>query len=133
MAINHLKQIPGMIETKAQKIFIADLFYLKGIKDSVKYYSQLSGDEMWILFSKPDIPAFKNKIRMLSSLNHVSSDEIAYYYTLANEKDSAFIWLNKSIKNKEYSALNFLKVDPHWDLLRNDPRFEIIIQNSGIH
>jgi len=62
----------------------------------------------------------------------VSAEQIANYYTKAGEKDSAFVWLNKAVLNKEYGGLKFLAVSPDWDSLRNDPRFALLLQNSGI-
>ena len=81
---------------------------------------------------KRDKATLKKLIDEKSWDPRVSAEQIANYYTKAGEKDSAFVWLNKAVFNKEYGGLKFLAVSPDWDSLRNDPRFALLLQNSGI-
>jgi adenylate cyclase len=123
---------PGMSEDALSQKLIAGIFYFQGKMDSAQIYARLSGDKNLILLTKPDISELKKRIQNNSSTAYVTGDEKAYYYAMAGEKDSAFAWLNKAVLNKEYSGLKFLAVSPNWDPLRSDPRFALLLQNSGI-
>ncbi|MBD0289003.1 MAG: hypothetical protein ICV79_26800, partial [Flavisolibacter sp.] len=46
------------------------------------------------------------------------------------EKDSAFAALNKALEEREPSLPN-IKADPRLDPLRNDPRFQELVQRIG--
>ncbi|MGE5692450.1 MAG: protein kinase domain-containing protein, partial [Candidatus Zixiibacteriota bacterium] len=61
----------------------------------------------------------------------VSPHSIALVYAALGEKDLAFEWLNKSL-GEGYVELYTLKVDPWLDSLRNDPRFEDLLQKARL-
>lgn len=48
---------------------------------------------------------------------------VATFHAALGEKDSAFVELNKSYQNRE-AILGLLKVDPRFDSLHDDPRFQ---------
>jgi TolB-like protein/class 3 adenylate cyclase len=132
-AITHLQTAAESASSPAEyNQFISDIFYLQKQLDSARHYARLSGNSLWIDFMKPDLLSFKKQIMELAFKKSVPAEEIAFYYTLANEKDSAFRWLDICIKNKEYAGIKFFAISPQWDPLRSDPRFSIILQNSGI-
>jgi len=54
---------------------------------------------------------------------------IALVYTGLGNKDQALFWLNKAAERK--SSLIQLRVDPQWDLLRSDPRFQEIVRRMN--
>jgi class 3 adenylate cyclase/TolB-like protein/Tfp pilus assembly protein PilF len=54
---------------------------------------------------------------------------LATYYAALGEKDEAFAALNKALENRE--SLANIKVDPHFDPLRSDPRFQELVQRIG--
>jgi TolB-like protein/Tfp pilus assembly protein PilF len=56
---------------------------------------------------------------------------IASIYTALDEKDQAFAWLEKGFEDHIASMAN-LKVDPMLDNLRDDPRFESLLQRMGL-
>ena len=109
-----------------------NLYYLKGNKDSVTYYARLSNNELLLNIFSNDKAGLNKIIIKKSRENGITSEEIANYYAKVGEKDSAFVWLNKSVQNKEYGGLKFLAVSPYFDPLRSDPRFDLLLQNSGI-
>lgn len=132
-AINVLKEAPGGFSSDASYLdFIADLYNLKGKKDSAEYYARLNHNDLLLSIFRKDKSAFHKIITEKYKHGGTTAEEIANFYTMANEKDSAFAWLNKSVENKEYSGLKFLAVNPFWDPLRNDPRFDLLLQSSGI-
>ena len=105
---------------------------MNGQIDSAQYYARLSKNEILLRLFTNDRSGFKKLILKTVKEPGNSAGEIAHYYTIAGDKDSAFVWLNKSVEQKEYGGLKYLAISPEWDPLRNDPRFALILQNSGI-
>lgn len=56
---------------------------------------------------------------------------IAYVYIGLGEKDQAFEWLNKAVERRS-GELFGLKVDPVFDPLRSDPRFQELLRRVGL-
>jgi tetratricopeptide (TPR) repeat protein len=56
---------------------------------------------------------------------------MALIYAALGERDAAFYWLEESFERRE-SALCSLKLDPKLDSLRNDPRFEALVNKLGL-
>lgn len=132
-AIEVLKQAPEGFSTDPSYLkFLAKLYYFKGNTDSAINFARLGNDEILSTYLKNDHSILLQKIMEKSKDNKISAEEIANFYTMAGEKDSAFVWLRKSINNKEYGGLKFLAVSPVWDPLRSDSRFALLLQNSGI-
>lgn len=55
----------------------------------------------------------------------------AYLYAISGDKDRAFAWLEKDLEQHTNNA-PFLKIDPTWDDLRSDPRFEGLLKRVNI-
>jgi tetratricopeptide (TPR) repeat protein len=55
---------------------------------------------------------------------------IALIYAGLSEPDSAFEWLERAYAARDVHLV-FLPVDPRWDGLRSDPRFQSIIERCG--
>jgi TolB-like protein len=55
---------------------------------------------------------------------------LATYYAALGEKDNAFAALNKALENRE-TLIATIKIDPRLDPLRNDPRFQQLVQRVG--
>ena len=60
-------------------------------------------------------------------------DEIllAAAYAAAGEKEQAFSWLDKAYENR-HQALMYLNVDPQFDNLRSDQRFQALLRRIGL-
>ena len=56
---------------------------------------------------------------------------MALVYTALGEVDTAFDWIDKSITKHEESLVS-IGVDPKFDLLRSDPRFNGVLQEIGL-
>jgi TolB-like protein/Tfp pilus assembly protein PilF/class 3 adenylate cyclase len=71
--------------------------------------------------------------QMLTELEELSRHRYVRSYWRAllclslGYRDEAIQWLEQSIANREGPQINFIKVDPTWDPLRDDPRFEKIV------
>lgn len=56
---------------------------------------------------------------------------VAVIYGALGDRDRAFEWLQKALTAREPS-IAYLQVDPVWDPLRSDPRFERILVSLGV-
>ena len=63
--------------------------------------------------------------------NHNLSFNIAVLCTGLGDKDQAFEWLEKAYEDR-YSSLAYLKVEPVFDTLRTDSRFENLLRRIGL-
>ncbi|HEX5113025.1 MAG TPA: hypothetical protein VFV79_09265, partial [Saprospiraceae bacterium] len=66
--------------------------------------------------------------------NILSSNDyrgMAIVYAALGDKDKTFEWLEKSFQKHEESLCS-LKVDPKFDKVRDDPRFEIMLNKIGL-
>ncbi len=76
-------------------------------------------------------------IKMLARLNEVSASRyvtpygVALIYASMNENDKAFEWLNKAYEQRS-NWLVWLKQDPRWKLIKNDPRYAELILKVGL-
>ena len=57
--------------------------------------------------------------------------EVATAYSLLGNKDRAFVWLDKAVEARSNFVLS-LNVDPTWDNIRSDPRFEELVRRIGL-
>ena len=55
--------------------------------------------------------------------DYVSAGEYVNVYTRLDEKEKAFSWLDKATQERNRFALEF-KINPLYDSLRSDPRFQ---------
>jgi hypothetical protein len=67
-----------------------------------------------------------DQLMVLSNQRYVSAGSFALVYIGLGEKDQAFAWLEKAYEDRS-GALPLLKVNPIWDPLRSDPRFEALV------
>jgi Flp pilus assembly protein TadD len=56
---------------------------------------------------------------------------LAAVYTGLADKDQAFHWLDEAWRNRD-SWIIFLKVDPQWESLRSDPRFDQLLERLDL-
>ena len=62
-----------------------------------------------------------------SKLRYVSSTDIALSYVHCERSDEAFYWLEKAYAERD-PFLTLLAVDPDWDPIRSDPRFQKLVR-----
>jgi serine/threonine protein kinase/Tfp pilus assembly protein PilF len=72
--------------------------------------------------------------RVEVSQKHDTSDYdpafVAECYAALDEKDKAFLWLEKAYD--EHSSLLFIKVEPDFDNIRSDPRYSDLLRRMGL-
>lgn len=62
---------------------------------------------------------------------YVSPFYIATIYAGLGENDEAFIWLEKAYQDRSF-WIETLKVNPHFDNFRDDPRFQDLLKRAGL-
>jgi TolB-like protein/DNA-binding winged helix-turn-helix (wHTH) protein/Tfp pilus assembly protein PilF len=71
-----------------------------------------------------------NQLKKESKEGYVSPKSFVMAYLQLGEKDRAFEWLEKAYGERG-ELLLYLKVDPRFDPLRSDPRFEDLLRRVG--
>ena len=71
------------------------------------------------------------EIRAVSQQSFVTAFFFALVYAGLEDKDQAFIWLEKACEER-FNRLAYLKVEALWDPLRSDPRFTKLLRHVGI-
>jgi len=66
-----------------------------------------------------------------SSREYVPPLRFAIVYTALGDKDKAFEWLNTACDRRDILVI-YLKINPFFDTLRNDPRFPIVLQRLNL-
>jgi hypothetical protein len=61
---------------------------------------------------------------------YISPLVLADLYSLLNEEDEAFKWLDKLTRSAR--KLTDLKLDPDYDNIRTDPRFDAPVKRIGL-
>jgi serine/threonine-protein kinase len=61
----------------------------------------------------------------------VGSSSLAILHAKLGDKDAAFRWLERSVESHTRDLI-FLKVEPAYDSLRDDPRFQQLLRRVGL-
>lgn len=75
--------------------------------------------------------AILKELDHLQRRQYVSPSEIALIYIGLDERDQAFVWLEKAYHERAW-LLGFLKVEPIFDPLRSDPRFTELMRRVSL-
>jgi TolB-like protein/DNA-binding winged helix-turn-helix (wHTH) protein/Tfp pilus assembly protein PilF len=98
-------------------------------------YSPTTLEQLRDIFRTGGIQAFWQKdialLEQQARHSYVSPVLIAMDYSSLREKDRAFEWLEKAYQEHSGWLLE-LKIDPVWDPLRSDPRFQRLMRRVGI-
>jgi len=69
-------------------------------------------------------------LRVLGEQSYVMPYWLALAYAGLNEKDEALCWLNEGCANHA-AWMTYLGVDPRWDSLRSDSRFQDLLRRMN--
>ncbi len=69
-------------------------------------------------------------LKELAKRAHVSPYEIASLHARVGEKDQVFVWLEKAFQERD-SRIVALRVEPVFESLRSDPRFQDLVKRIG--
>jgi TolB-like protein/Tfp pilus assembly protein PilF len=80
---------------------------------------------------KPDARGLLSDLLATQQKMYIPATNIAVVYAGLGEKETAFKWLDTAVQQRSFQ-LQWLKVDPRWDDLRNDPRFGDLLKRVGL-
>src|SRR5213596_3441668 len=106
----------AIAEFQRSKIVVTGAWY-QGL---VGYAYAISGD-------RPKAKQMLRELEEMAKRQYVNSSAFAAIYLGLGEKGKALDWLDKAYENQE-SACWLLKVDPIYDSVRNEPRFQALVQ-----
>jgi TolB-like protein/Tfp pilus assembly protein PilF len=75
--------------------------------------------------------AYKVIDELLLQQRHVLPLDIAMIYARLGENDKAFVWLEKAYDERAGWLIE-LKVEPAWENIRSDPRFQDLLRRIGL-
>jgi len=108
---------PGAIaEFQRTKIIVTGAWY-QGL---LGYAYAISGD-------RPKAEQMLRELEEMAKRQYVNTTAFASIYLGLGEKEKALDWLDKSYQDQE-SACWYLTVDPIYDSVRNEPRFQALVQ-----
>jgi adenylate cyclase len=105
----------AIAEFQSSKIVVTGAWY-QGL---LGYAYAISGD-------RPKAEQILAELEELVKQQYVNSSAFAAIYLGLGEKEKALDWLDKCYENQE-SACWLLKVDPIYDSVRNEPRFQALL------
>jgi len=71
------------------------------------------------------------ELREMSKHRYISPYLFAVVYVGLGDKDQAFAWLEKAYQDRSFWLI-WLKVEPRFDSLRDDPRFQDLLRRVGV-
>jgi adenylate cyclase len=95
------------------------------------WYQGLLGYAYAISGDRPKAEQMLRELEEMAKRQYVSSTAFAMIYLGLGEKEKALDWLDKSYQDQE-SACWYLTVDPIYDSVRNEPRFQAILKKIGL-
>src|SRR5438046_3310136 len=106
----------AIAESQRSKIVVTGAWY-QGL---LGYAYAISGD-------RPKAEQILRELEEMAKRQYVSTTAFADIHLGLGEKEKALDWLEKSYQDQE-SACWYLKVDPIYDNVRNEPRFQALVQ-----
>src|SRR5256712_320973 len=91
------------------------------------WYQGLLGYAYAISGDRQKAEQMLRELEEMAKRQYVSSTAFAMIYLGLGEKEKALDWLDKSYEDQE-SACWYLTVDPIYDSVRNEPRFQALVQ-----
>ncbi len=80
---------------------------------------------------KQEAHAMIDELKRLRGQRYISAVNVALVYAGLGDKDQAFEWLEKGYEERAFQ-MQWLKVEPRWDSLRDDPRFQDLTRRIGL-
>ena len=91
------------------------------------WYQGLLGYAYAISGDRPKAEQMLRELEEMAKRQYVNSTAFADIHLGLGEKEKALDWLEKSYQDQE-SACWYLKVDPIYDSVRNEPRFQAVVE-----
>ncbi len=90
----------------------------------------VSGHVYAVSGKKSEARTVLHELKQLSGQEYVPGPSIALIYA-GSEEDQAFAWLDKGYEARAFH-MQWLKIEPRWDSLRSDPRFQDLWRRVGL-
>lgn len=71
------------------------------------------------------------ELKRRSKTDYIPSAAFINAYLGLGDKEQAFVWLERAYEEKS-GIMTLLKVHPHFDPIRNDPRFADLVRRVGL-
>ena len=84
-----------------------------------------------LIGKKSEARLLLDDLKQLSAKEYVAATSVALIYAGLDEKDEAFAWLDKALEQRAFQ-LQWIKLDPRWDNLRSDSRFQDLLRRIGL-
>lgn len=98
--------------------------------DSPYYWSMLA----YLYGRSGESPRARQALAKLEEMNRqqqVDAAIVSWAYIGLGDKDHAMSWLEKAYAQRSFAMIT-LRVDPRYDILRNDPRFQDLMRRVGL-
>jgi TolB-like protein/Flp pilus assembly protein TadD len=126
--------IPHMI---AASVYVEKGMFAEAIAESRKEH-ELTGTNVYPIASVAHARSGKRdearielmKLLDLAAAKRSSPYNIAMIYNALDDRDQAIDWLEKAHDQRD-TKMTFLKVEPKWNNLRNEPRFAALMQRMN--
>lgn len=109
--------------------------YAESVEELARFQELIGGEQTAALmresFAKGGWEEFLRAMTDERRPANLTPYNVATFHAALGEKDRAFVELNKSYRNRE-AILGLLKVDPRFDSLHDDPRFEDLARRFKI-
>jgi DNA-binding winged helix-turn-helix (wHTH) protein/Tfp pilus assembly protein PilF len=109
--------------------------YAKSVAELARFQELIGGAETAALMRESfDEGGWQGFLRAMTDERrpaNLTSYNVATFHAALGESDKAFVELNKAYQNRE-GILGLLKVDPRFDSLHDDPRFEDLARRFKI-
>lgn len=122
----------------AASAYIEKGMFAEAIAESRKEYELSSGNSIpfgtYALAKsgkRDEARAALKELLKLSATNHVSPYNIALIYNGLDERENALEWLEKAYEQRD-PKMTFLKVEPKWNNLRDEPRFVELMKRMNL-
>jgi TolB-like protein len=120
--------------------FIAKGMYREAIAE-LNRIRPISGDWSFILAElgcaqaglgkRAEVESIIEELKKRMASEYIDPVVIAYIYLALDNRDQAFVWLEKAYQERAGNVL-WLKVEPKMDPLRSDPRFAELMRRMGL-
>ena len=110
---------------------------IEALEQAVKLSGGVPLFRAWLGFAyaaggrRADAQTILETLRREAQTGFVPAYAVAVVYVGLGERDSAFVWLDRSVNDRS-EDLTFVKVDPGLDVLRQDRRYGELVRRVGL-
>jgi TolB-like protein len=105
---------------------------LAGDQDAVQAFTGVTTEPGYDEAEKKVARAELRMLEELATRRYISPFAFAHLHAQIGNRGQALAKLEQALKDGGHAGLMLLKVDPAWDSVRDDPRFEDVVRRLGI-